>query len=319
MRNLTRLLAISTVLVLAACGETSTSGGGTSPSASGISKVDSIANEVPSDIKTKGALQVGVDATYLPNEGIDPDTGQIVGWDIELGNAIGQVIGVKFVFNNADFSSIIPDIGTRYDLGISSFSPTTEREKTVDFITYFQAGEQWFTKAGGPQISAPADMCGKTVAVETGTTEEADAWGFLGKNPDGSSIKGDADNCKSAGKPDITVHSFTKQTDANADLLSGHSDLGWADQPVSDYQVKLSNGQLALSGKPCSIAPYGIALAKGSPLEQALQDAIKYLIDHGYYLTILKKWNVQDGAIASSAVALNVNSIPGQPSCVPSY
>lgn len=318
MRNLSKVLAITALFVLSACGETTSSGGST-PSANGISKVDTIANEVPSDIKTKGVLQIGVDATYLPNEGIDPDTGQIVGWDIDLGNALGQVMGIKFVFNNADFGSIIPDIGTRYDLGISSFSPTTEREKTVDFITYYQAGEQWFTKAGGPQVNAPLDMCGTTIAVETGTTEEADAYGFMGKSPDGSGISGDPDNCKKAGKVDITVHSFTKQTDANADLLSGHSQLGWADQPVSDYQVKLSNGQLALSGKPCSIAPYGIALAKGSPLEQALQDALKYLIDHGYYGTILKAWNVQDGAIASSAVGLNVNSIPNQPSCVPSY
>ena len=310
-----RLLAVAALVVLAACGETSTGSTGTS----GVSKVDSIASEVPSDVKAKGALQIGVDATYLPNEGIDPETGQIVGWDIDLGNALGTVMGIPFHFNNADFNSIIPDIGTRYDLGISSFSPTTEREKTVDFVTYYKAGESWFTKTGGPQVTDPSVMCGQTVAVETGTTEEADAYGFMGKNPDGSSIKGDTNNCKAAGKPDITVHSFTKQTDANADLLSGHSTIGWADQPVTDYQVKLSGGKLAVSGKPCSIAPYGIALAKGSTLEKALQDALKYLIDHGYYAQILSKWNVQDGAVASSDVGLNVNSLPNQPSCVPSY
>jgi polar amino acid transport system substrate-binding protein len=309
-----RLLALAALGVLAACGSSTTT-----TSSGGPSKQDKIAAEVPSDVKSKGALQIGVDATYSPNEGIDPETGQIVGWDIDLGNAIGKVIGVPFVWNNADFNSIIPDIGTRYDLGISSFSPTSEREKTVDFITYYKAGESWFVKAGGPQVTDPSFMCGQTVAVETGTTEEADAYGYMGKNPDGSSIKGDTDNCKSAGKPDITVHSFTKQTDANADLLSGHSTIGWADQPVSDYQVKLSGGKLQISGKPCSIAPYGIALAKGSALEQALQDAIKYLIDNGYYATILQKWNVQDGAIASSDVALNVNSLPNQPTCVPSY
>lgn len=309
------VFALGVVTALTACGTSTT----TTTSSGGPGKVDKIAAEVPADVKAKGALQIGVDATYSPNEGIDPESGKIVGWDIDLGNAIGAVMGVPLVWNNADFNSIIPDIGTRYDLGISSFSPTTTREQTVDFVTYFQAGEAWFVKKGGPQVATPADMCGNTVAVETGTTEEADAYGFMGKNPDGSSIKGDANNCKTAGKQDITVHSFTKQTDANADLLSGHSTIGWADQPVTDYQVKLSNGQLETSGKPCSIAPYGIALAKGSSLETALQDALKYLIDNGYYATILKKWNVQDGAIASSSVAVNVNSLPNQPSCVPSY
>ncbi len=311
-----RLLALAALAVLAACGETTS---GTPATSAGPSKVSSIAAEVPADINAKGALQIGVDATYAPNESIDPETGQIVGWDIDLGTAIGQVLGVPFHFNNADFNSIIPDIGTRYDLGISSFSPTAEREKTVDFVTYYKAGESWFVKAGGPQITDPSGMCGQTVAVETGTTEEADAYGFMGKNPDGSKINGDTNNCAKANKPNITVHSFTKQTDANADLLSGHSTIGWADQPVTDYQVKLSGGKLQLSGKPCSIAPYGIALAKGSALAQALQDAIKYLIDHGYYTQILSKWNVQDGAIATSDVALNVNSLPNQPSCVPSY
>jgi polar amino acid transport system substrate-binding protein len=155
MSNLKRLMALAALGMLAACGETTT--GTSTPSASGgLAKVDSIASEVPSDIRSKGALQVGVDATYAPNEAIDPDTGKIVGWDIELGAAIGTVIGVPFVFNNADFSSIIPDIGTRYDIGISSFSPTTEREKTVDFVTYFKAGESWYTKAGGPTINGPA-------------------------------------------------------------------------------------------------------------------------------------------------------------------
>jgi polar amino acid transport system substrate-binding protein len=307
-------LPILSVLLITACGSTPT----TSTTTTGASLQANIAAEVPSDIKAKGALQVGVDATYAPNEYVDPTSGQIRGWDIDLGLAIAKVIGVPFVFNNADFSSIIPDIGTRYDLGISSFTPTAEREKTVDFVTYYQAGESWFVKTGGPQISTPEDMCGQTVAVETGTTEEADAYGFLGKTPDGSPIKGDPDNCKSAGKSDITVQSFTKQTDANADLLSGHAQIGWADQPVADYQVKLSNGQLQVSGKPCSVAPYGIALAKGSGLEQALQDALKYLIDKGYYAQILNNWSVDDGAIASSAVGLNINTSGGQ-SCVPTY
>jgi polar amino acid transport system substrate-binding protein len=311
-----RHLAMTAMLVLTACGSTSTA---TVTPVTGPSKVDSIAAEVPSDVRAKGSLQVGTDATYAPNEFVDPNTGQVVGWDIDLGNAIGQVIGLPLHWNNADFSTIVPDIGTRYDLGIASFTPNAEREKTVDFVTYYKAGESWMVKTGGAQISGPADLCGKTVAVETGTVEEADAWGFMGKMPDGSSIKGDANHCKDAGKSDITVHSFTKQTDANADLLSGHSDVGWADQPVTDYQVKLLTGQLQASGQPCSIAPYGIATAKGSPLEKAIQDALKYLIDNGYYTTILKTWNVTDGAIASSDVAVNVNSLPNQPSCVPSY
>ena len=59
-------------------------------------------------------------------------------------------------------------------------------------------------------------------------------------------------------------------------------------------------------------------VVKSSGLEQAVQDAIKYLIDNGFYTKLLNKWGVADGAIASSAVALNNNKAVGA-SCVPSY
>src|SRR5579859_1406195 len=86
-----------------------------------LAKVDAIANEVPPDMRAKGALQVATDATYAPNEFVDPADGQIKGWDIELGQAISTVLGLPFVVSNADFSAIIPGLGTRYDLSLSSF------------------------------------------------------------------------------------------------------------------------------------------------------------------------------------------------------
>lgn len=283
-----------------------------------LAKVDRIADEVPPDERDKGALQVATDATYAPNEFVDPQDGQIKGWDIDLANAVSTVLGLPFVINNADFSSIIPNLGTRYDLSFSSFTPTEEREKTVDFVTYYQAGESWLVRTGSPQINSAVDMCGKTVAVETGTTEESDAWGFMGKKPDGTAITGDKDNCSAAGRPAITVHSFVKQTEANADLLGGRADVGWSDQPVADYQVKLLSGQLQISGEACSVAPYGVAFPKGSGMLTSVQDAIRYLIDNGYYAQLLKKWNVSDGAIISSAVLINNNKTVGE-SCVPAY
>lgn len=304
------------LLVLAACG------GSNSPSSSGSgsggpSVQAHIASEVPSAIKAKGAVQVATDATYAPNEFIDPSTGQISGWDIDLAQAVSKVLGVPFVVSNADFSSIIPDLGSRYDISFSSFTPTSTREQTVDFVTYYEAGESWIVKSGGPTIMSAADMCGHTVAVETGTTEESDAWGYIGKKPDGSTITGDTDHCTAAGKQDITVHSFTKQTEADADLLSGRSDISWADSPVAAYQVKL-NSQLHLSGQSCSVAAYGIAITKGDGMVKPLEEAIKYLINNGYYSQILKQWNVQNGAITASDVSLNNNNSIGA-TCVPSY
>jgi polar amino acid transport system substrate-binding protein len=315
-----QLVLVAVAITLAACGGTSST-----PSASssgGPNKVDSIASEVPDSVKSKAPLQLATDATYSPNEFINPDTGAIEGWDIDFGKAICKVMGVACTFNNVTFSNIIPQLkaeDARYVMGISSFTPTEEREKGgIDFITYYKAGESWIVKTGGPTVSTAVDMCGRTVAVETGTVEESDAWGFMGKQVGGTPISGVKDSCAAAGKQAIKVSSFEKQTEANAALLSGRADILWADQPVAGYQVKTSNGKMKLGGQPCSLAPYGIALVKNSPLEKAVTDAVKYLIDNGYYAAILKKWGVEAGAIKSSDVKLNDNTTVGS-SCVPSY
>jgi len=276
---------------------------------------------VPAAIKAAAPIQIATDASYAPNEFVDLN-GNIVGWDIDLAKDVCKVLGLACAINNVTFSDIIPallETPSKYQLSFSSYSPTPAREaKGIDFITYYQAGEAWLVKVGGATISTAADMCGHTVAVEAGTTEEADAWGYMGKQPGGAAIAGDTDHCTAASKQDITVASFDTQTEANAALLSGRADFGWADQPVADYQVKLENGKLKIGGTACSVYPYGVAVVKSLGLDQAVEDAIKYLIGNGFYTKILGQWGVQDGAVASSAVGVNDNNAVGS-TCVPSY
>ena len=329
--NRLHLVIAGLALTVAACGGT-TGSPGSSSSTSGPSKVASIAAEVPDSFKAQAPFQIATDATYAPNEYIDPDSGAIKGWDIDLGLQLCKVMGVTCTFNNVTFDDIIAQLKAstpsevaggdkpRYQFSISSWSPTQDRENGgIDFISYYKAGEAWIVKAsGGPTMSSAVDMCGHTVAVESGTIEEKDAWGFMGQSVGGTPIAGDKDNCQAAGKGAIKVQGFATQTEANSALLSGRADIGFLDQPVADYQVTQTNGRLKTTGKPCSLAPYGVAVVKDSPLEKALTDGIKYLIDNGYYKSVLQKWNVSEGAIASSDVTLNNNNSIGA-TCVPSY
>src|SRR5580700_2419561 len=315
------LALVVPIAVLAACGGSSTPAATTS-GAAGPTTQASIAAEVPAAIKADAPLQIASDASYAPNEFVDPNTGDLVGWDIELAKDVCTVMGVTCQIDNVTFSDIIPALlenPPKYQMSFSSFTPTSDREaKGIDFVTYYQAGEAWLVKTGGPTISSAADMCGHTVAVESSTTEEMDAWGYMGMLPGGAKKSGDTDHCTAAGKQDITVLSFQTQTQANAALLSGRADFGWADQPVADYQVKLESGKLKIGGTACSVSPYGVAMVKSTGLEQAVTDAIKYLIDNNYYTSILTQWGVQDGAITSSAVTVNDNNPVGA-TCVPSY
>jgi polar amino acid transport system substrate-binding protein len=325
-RTITTGLALS-ALVLAACGSdnTTTSPSGGATAAAGPTVQQNIASEVPAAIRSSVPLQIASDATYQPNEFVDPNTGEVKGWDIDLAKAVCKVWGVTCTINNVTFADIIPALlenPPKYVMAWSSYSPTAPREaKGIDFVTYAKVGESWVEKVGGATISQPLDMCGHNVAVEGGTTEESDAWGFMGQSPGGTAISGDVNHCKAAGKPDITVQSFATQTQADAALNSGRSDFGWLDASVSYYEVKLRPGKFQIGGQVCGIAPYGAAMAHTSGIQKATQDAIKYLIDNGFYKQILDTWNVATVGVTSSDVGLNVNtsSGAGTQACVPAY
>ena len=282
-------------LVAAGCGngtETST-GTGTSPTpaASPSGAVSAIAAQVPGPVKANGTLTVAADATYAPNEFIGTDGHTVVGLDADLAKALGQVLGLKVNVINATFATIIPGLASgKYDLGISSFTDTKEREKTVDFVTYFVAGTSFYVKSdGGPNIRSLADLCGRTVAVEQGTTQQADA-------------QAQAAKCKSAGKPGMTVQVFNDQNAVNLALSSGRAQVAMADSPVAAYQVKQSNGTFKVTGSPYGTAPYGIALPKNNGMADPILAAVKHLMSEGTYTKILGKWGVQGGAISNPAV-----------------
>ena len=290
-----RLCATGTVFlfiaVLAAgCGSGSGTSTGTTPSASPSGQVSSIAAQVPAAVKAKGTLTVAADATYAPNEFIGSDGHTVVGLDADLAAALGQVLGLKINMVNATFDTIIPGlVSGKYNLGMSSFTDTKERQKTVDFVTYYVAGTSFYVKAsGGPGITSLAGLCGHKVAVEKGTTQQADA-------------QAQAAKCKSAGKP-LSLQIFNDQNAVNLALSSGRADVAMADSPVAAYQVKQSSGTFKLSGQPYGTAPYGIAIPKNSGMAKPVLAALEHLMANGTYKKILDKWGVQDGAISNPAI-----------------
>jgi polar amino acid transport system substrate-binding protein len=278
-------------LLAAGCGSGSGTSTSTTSAAAPSGQVSAIAAEVPAAIKAKGTLAVAADATYAPNEFIGSDGHTVVGWDADLAKALGQVLGLKINMVNATFDTIIPGLASgKYNLGMSSFTDTKEREKTVDFVTYFVAGTSFYVKAsGGPNITSLADLCGRRVAVEKGTTQQSDA-------------EAQAAKCKSGGKANATVEVFNDQNAVNLALSSGRADVAMADSPVAAYQVKQSNGAFKLSGPPYGTAPYGIAIPKNNGMAKPVLAALRQLIADGSYVKILEKWGVQGGAISSPAI-----------------
>jgi polar amino acid transport system substrate-binding protein len=281
-----------TVLALAGCGSSSSGTSSTATTATTSNSANAtIAAQVPAAIKSKGTLTVASDATYAPNEFIASDGHTVIGMDPDLMKALAEVMGLKVNVVNATFDTIIPGIAAgKYDVGASSFTDTKERQKTVDFVDYFSAGTSFYAKAASnPGVNTLADLCGKTVAVEKGTTEEEEAKEQSGK-------------CTKEGKPAVTVLVYPTQNGANLAITSGRADLGMADSPVAAYQVQQSGGQLKLIGKTYGAAPYGLAFPKNSGMTTPTLAALKVLMANGTYLKILTKWGVQTGAITTPAI-----------------
>ncbi len=303
-RRLMALAGVSiTALILSGCTSgSSSSSSGTIPK---ISKDEALAALVPAAYSANGTIRVGTDASYAPNEYIDGE--QIVGMDIDLGNAIGEVLGVTMKFTNSPFDAIIPGIQSgKYDLGMSSFTANAERQKVVNFATYFSAGTQWATRAGNPDAIAINNACGKKIAVQKGTVQVDD-------------LTARSKKCTTAGKKAITINQYQLQSDATNAVASGKDQAMLADSPITAYAVKTAPG-LELLGDIYDSAPYGIALPCGSagskscatPLSaqpkanadfaKAVQGAIKKLIEGGQYKAILTKWGVDGGAVTSSTI-----------------
>jgi polar amino acid transport system substrate-binding protein len=300
---MTGATVVLSAVALAACGSSSTpttsaAGSGSTTGSGTTSTSTSSANAavvklVPASIKSKGTINVAADASYAPDEFFASNGTTVIGMDADLAKALAAEMGLKANVQNATFDSIIPDLASgKFDMGASSFTDTKAREKVVNFVDYANVGESFYTKAsGGTSISSIADICGKTVSVEKGTTEEADAGTQSAK-------------CKKAGKPGVTVLSYTDQNGANLAVSSGRAQLGFADTPVADYQVKKSGGQFKIVGTAYAPSPYGLAIPKGS-FDTAVEAALKALIANGTYNKIFTKWGLQGIEIPASGVKIN--------------
>jgi polar amino acid transport system substrate-binding protein len=301
-RRLATVLAVGAAVSLAAsaCGSSSLSGnssGGASNSSTPTGNVDqALVAKLPAKIKSAGKIVVGVDATYAPNEFLGADGKTVQGMDVDLFNAVAQEFGVKVEWVPAPFDSIILGVNSgKYDVGVSSFSVTSDREKQATMVSYFTAGTQWAAAKGNPKSVSPDNACGQNIAVQKATTQSDD-------------INAKSKKCVADGKKKINISVYQGQDQATASVVSGKNAAMLADSPVCAYAVKQTGGKLQTIGQIYDSAPYGYVLPKAqTDFGQAIADALKKLAASGGYKQALDKWGVADGAISDFAVNPSVS------------
>lgn len=251
---------------------------------------------LPEQVQNRGRLIVGSDIAYAPMEFFKEGTEEAQGVDVDVCGAIAAKFGQGFrcAFRNAVFDTLITGVKAgRFDMIMSSMTDNVERQKEVDFVDYFSAGSSILVEKGNPErITSLSDLCGKTVALQRGTTNEELA-------------TEQSRTCTSQGRPAITVLPFDTDPEAQQQVKVGRAVADIADFPVAAYSARTSgNGNdFEVAGEQIDAAPYGIAIAKNkTALRDAVQEALRGIIADGTYDRILDKWGVSPGALKTAAI-----------------
>lgn len=278
-------------LVLTACAAPDEGGSkaDSKPSAkvASVAKDEAIAAKLPADIKESGVVRVASGVSFPPMEYFDTDNKTVLGFDADLGKALGEVLGVKFTFQNTNFDGIIGGLKAgRYDLSLTSMIDKKERQADVDFIEYLNSGVTFMTTKDNPKkLTDKLGLCGRTVAVEKSAT--------------GDIVADDiSKECTGGGKAALKEQPFPDQASAVQALKSGRADAVLALDLTLAYNVKQDAKSFTIPSKPFGLLPVGIPVPKKSTeLRDAVQAALLKLQETGAYDEILAKWNLTDQAL----------------------
>ena len=258
LRPLALTAALAAVALASACaapdeGGASGTTSGSAPAASvgALAKDDAIAAMLPDSIKSSGTVRVASGVSFPPMEYFDTDNKTVLGFDADLGAALGQVLGTKFEFQNTNFDGIIGGLDAgRYDLSLTSMIDKLARQATVDFIDYLNSGVTFMVAKGNPKaLKDKLDLCGKTAAVEKSSTGDL-------------SVDDISKECTAAGKPAVKKQPFPDQASAVQALQSGRADAVVALDLTLAYNVKTAPNAL----KPRNLAQCIPMIPASSPL-----------------------------------------------------
>ncbi|KAB0488465.1 amino acid ABC transporter substrate-binding protein, PAAT family [Pseudomonas reinekei] len=252
----------------------------------------STAAQLPASIKDKGEIVVAIMPNYPPMDFKDPATNTLTGFDYDLGNALAERLGVKIKWQETGFEQMINALTTdRVDMVLSGMTDTAERQASVTFVDYFTSGPQFYTLQKNKDTNEIVDLCGKKVGTSRRTTfpSEIAEWSKA--------------NCEAAGKPAINVVGTEGSADARAQLRQSRIDAAMQGSETLSYLKTQEKDMYKTVGLPISEQFTGMGVSKKKPeLSEAVKVALQSMIDDGSYQAILKKWDLELGAIKTATI-----------------
>jgi len=218
-------------------------------------------------------LRVATDPSFVPFEMLDQETGEMIGFDMEIIAEVAQRAGFDYTINTMDFNGIIPALQTgSVDIAIAGITITAEREKIVDFSDpYYDSGLRILVRNDNSDVTELSDLEGLKIGSKIGST----SYDFLKKNLDEND----------------GVTPYPGSADMYMALMSGAVDAVFYDAPNVGYFARTKGeGKVRTIGKLYEGQQYGIALKNGSEWVDEVNEAIASMQEDGTYKTIYEKW-----------------------------
>ncbi len=216
-------------------------------------------------------IRVATDATWPPFEMVDEQTKEIVGFDIDLLNAIAAKENLNIEYTNVGFDPLLAGISQcQYDLAISSITITEDRKKSMLFSDpYIEAGQIVTVRADETAIQSKDDLTGKTVGAQLGTTGAIEVQNMS----------------------DVTLRTYDLVDLAFLDLMNKQIDAVVADQPTAINFAVSNKGKLKTVGQPFTDESYGIAICnKNTDLQQKVNAGLAAVKSEGLIDQLKSKW-----------------------------
>ncbi|MDF0749793.1 transporter substrate-binding domain-containing protein [Marinobacter sp. 71-i] len=218
-------------------------------------------------------LRVVTDPSFVPFEMMDQETGEMIGFDMEIIREVADRAGFEIDLNTMDFNGIIPALQTgNVDIAIAGITITEEREEIVDFSNpYYDSGLRIMVRQDNEKVEEISDLEGKKIGTKIGST----SYDYLMKTLD----------------EDDGVTPYPGSSDMYMALMSGAVDAVFYDAPNVGYFAKTrGEGKVKTVGKLYEGQQYGIALKDGSEWVDDVNEALASIKEDGTYKEIYEKW-----------------------------
>ncbi|WP_350259081.1 transporter substrate-binding domain-containing protein [Scrofimicrobium sp. R131] len=250
-----------------------------------------IAAMVPDEIASEGRLRNGISLSNGPGSYLDPQHGNLTGFDVDLSQAIGQVMGLEQTVQvPVQFSHLLQNLGADYDLATSMVTVTSQRLENANFVTYAETGTGYLIKTGNPHNFDPESPCGQKVVAQSATVQE-------------QQLKLLSELCAANDETPIQILTRASLKEVLTALREDAGIAAFLDAIAIDSVTSEPGSRLVPIGKITNKAPLGIAVSKDNPqLTVAVQAAVQYLMDEGFVRETFEKYGVGDAALASSVI-----------------